>query len=65
MSNSNLIDLTVQVHHMTDRAVLISDTGETDDAVWLPLSQCEVLQRPNCMAIVTMPEWLAVERGLV
>ncbi|TPN44419.1 hypothetical protein FJ981_27880 [Mesorhizobium sp. B1-1-4] len=65
MGKSDLIDVTVQLHHETDRAVLVSDDGERESAIWIPLSQCEVLKRPNGIAIVTMPEWLALDKGLI
>lgn len=65
MSNSDLIDVTVQIHMMTEHAVRVSDTGDDKDAVWLPLSQVEVLKRPRGTALLTLPEWLALEKGLI
>lgn len=65
MSKSDLIDVTVQLHMITERAVRVSDDGEDKNAVWLPLSQCEILKRPNGIAIVTLPEWLALDKGLI
>ena len=62
---SDLVDVTVQLHAMTGRAIRVSDDGDDDKAVWLPLSQVEVLKRPRGTAVVTLPEWLAVEKGLV
>ena len=62
---SDLVDVAVQIFVRTERAVLVSDTGEKEDGVWLPLSQIETEQKPDGTAIVTMPEWLAAERGLV
>ena len=62
---SDLIDVTMQLHHRTDRAILVSDDGDKDNAVWLPLSQVEVLTKENGIIEVTMPGWLAVEKGLV
>lgn len=62
---SDLIDVTVQLHHVTERAVLVSDDGDREKAVWIPISQCEVERRPNGIAVVTMPTWLATEKGLV
>jgi len=62
---SDLIDLTLCLHAITERAVSVSDTGEDAKAVWLPLSQCEVLKRPNRTCVVTLPEWLAHEKGLI
>lgn len=62
---SDLIDVTMQLHHRTDLAVLASDDGDKENAVWLPLSQVEVLTKENGIIEVTMPGWLAVEKGLV
>ena len=62
---SDLVDLTVQLHHATDRAILVSDDGDRAKAVWIPLTQCEVEKRKNGIAVVTMPAWLATEKGLV
>lgn len=57
---SDLIDISGQIMHETAKAVLFSDTGEKDKAVWLPKSQIEVNGN-----IVTMPEWLAKDKGLI
>jgi hypothetical protein len=62
---SDLVDLTVQLHHETGKAVLVSDDGDRDHAVWLPLSQVEIERKPNGVVIVTLPEWLATDKGLV
>ena len=61
---SDLLDVTMQLHYRTDRAILVSDDGDKENAVWLPLSQVEVLPKNDGMVEVTMPEWLAVEKGL-
>ena len=62
------------IHHPTPkkRAVLVSTDGNRQRAIWLPLSQVEVTCRETdelqmtggVPVIVTMPEWLARERGL-
>ncbi len=65
---SNLIDIEVFFHVTTAKAVMVSDTGEAKDAVWLPLSQIEQEPPENGLAgygTVTLPEWLALERGLI
>ena len=62
---SNIVDMDVEVTARTERAVLVH-TGVKDDAVWLPLSQIEI--EPSKVAgieTVTMPEWLAEEKGLI
>lgn len=65
MGKSDLVDIAVQLHHQTERAILVSDDGDREKAVWIPLSQCEVERKRDGTVIVTMPEWLAIEKGLV
>ena len=65
MGNSDLIDLTMQLHHETAKAVLVSDDGDKRNAVWLPLSQIEIERKAKGAVVVTMPEWLAIQQGLV
>lgn len=61
---SDLVDLPVQIHGRTNRAILVSDDGDRERAVWLPLAHVEVA--PNGRYhVVTMPEWLALDRGLI
>jgi hypothetical protein len=64
---SDLVDITVSKHAETGKAVLVSTTGLGDDAVWLPLSQIEIT--PNSLNKglfeITLPEWLAIDKGLV
>jgi hypothetical protein len=66
---SDLVDLLLFEHHRTAAAVLVSDDGEAKSAVWLPLSQVEITPTPSrsggSEVTVTVPEWLATERGLV
>jgi len=62
---SDLVDLDVALHAITEKAVRVSLTGEDEKAVWLPLSQAEVLKRSRGTAVVTLPEWLAREKGLI
>lgn len=61
---SDLIDVEMQIHHRTEWAILASDDGDRARAVWLPLAQIEVAPKAG-HHLVTMPEWLAVEKGLV
>ncbi len=74
MSKSDLTDLTMALHHETERAILISETGDPKKAVWVPKSQCEieptgkfctVASKQFPVVIVTMPEWQAINKGLV
>lgn len=61
---SDLVDLPVQIHARTERAILVSDDGERERAVWLPLAHVEIVAEGR-HHVVTLPEWLALERGLI
>ena len=63
-SRSNLTDVTVQLHHETPKAILVSD-GCGGDQVWLAKSMIEVEEKGKGIVEVTLPEWLAIEKGLV
>lgn len=77
MSKSDLVDLTLALHAETDKAVLVSETGDEKKSKWIPKSQCEVEQtgkycqqngqignRKYPVVIVTMPEWMAINKEL-
>ena len=60
---SNLIDVACTFKHETKAAWLVND-GDRD--IWLPKSQCEVdIAGDNTTCIVTLPEWLAIEKELI
>jgi hypothetical protein len=66
---SDLVDLNVEIKHQTAQAVLIFDPedDERTKTIWLPHSQIEIEYKDQHkrFATVTMPEWLAIEKGLV
>jgi len=60
---SDLIDITVARRHETTGAIQVHDG---DKLVWLPKSQIEVEETGDGKTvIVTLPQWLAEEKGLV
>lgn len=62
---SNIIDLDGAIEARTERAVLFH-TGNKEEAAWLPLSQVEVSETGvGGIFTVTLPEWLAQEKGLI
>lgn len=67
MSNfdSNLVDISVTLHAETDKAWRVSDDGENDNAVWIPKSQAELEHKKGVLYELTLPEWLAIDKGLV
>ena len=59
---SNLVDLALQVIDETPKAIRVTDGTRKE---WLPLSQIEIAPHSANIRIVTMPEWLAKEKGLI
>lgn len=59
---SDLVDVTVKLLHETDRAYLVTDDTEN---LWVPKSQCEIEADTNGTWTLTLPEWLAQEKGFV
>lgn len=66
MSRSEkIIDLEVHRLHSTDKAVLIT-TDLPENGVWLPKSQIELTgSGKGELWDLQIPEWLAIEKGLV
>jgi hypothetical protein len=75
----DLVDLTLVVHHTTERGALLSANGEEARAVWVDLARFDIVKTGNFVtgyrksgqavqlpvATVTAPQWLAKEKGLV
>ena len=64
------IDLTVHVHRKTQKAYLVSDDGKEASAVWIPISQIIEADTEGDAVVgaeitITIPEWLAYEKGLI
>ncbi len=60
---SDLVEVNGEYRHDTPKAWLI-DFG-LDDPVWVPKSQVELEEEGDGTVTVTMPEWLALEKGLI
>lgn len=61
---SDLVDVTVVVEHETDKAWLVNDGGKTK--VWVPKSKGEIERnRDGRTWTLTMPQWLAEDKGFV
>jgi hypothetical protein len=60
---SDLVDIAGELRADRERSIQFFDGSKT---VWLPKSQIEVEKTgPNNFVTVTMPEWLALEKGLI
>jgi hypothetical protein len=68
MTRNDTINIEVTLHAdpPLSLAILVSDDGE-DNAVWLPRSQIEYDRDAAVgdVITVTLPEWLAMEKGLI
>lgn len=63
-TRSTITDIDVQLLHRTERAVLVT-TDIPERGVWLPLSQVEIEPSEiGGLHTVTLPQWLAEEKGL-
>jgi hypothetical protein len=70
MSRNDTIEISVMLHADPESAlaILVSDDGEEEHAVWLPRSQIEYDCNPKNIGreiTVTLPEWLAADKGLI
>jgi len=62
---SDVIDITVQKLHETEKAVLVTE-NIPERGVWLPKSQIEIEESATRgLYIVTLPESLALAKGLI
>lgn len=62
---SNVLDVTVQLLRETEKAVQVTDS-DPGEAVWLPRSQIEIAPaETGTLHVVTLPDWLAKEKGLI
>jgi hypothetical protein len=62
---SDLVEVEIVLHRETDKAYLVSTDGKRDKAVWIPKSQCQQVDGEGQHRTMEMPEWLAIDRGLV
>ena len=63
---SNLIDLTVQLVHETDKAVLVNAMIGNSENTWLPKYLIEIDKTANPgFIVITLPEYIALEKELI
>lgn len=62
---NKLIDVKMQIHYQTGKAILASTTGIKADAIWIPKEPCEIFTDAKGVTTVTMPTLLAYEKGLI
>ena len=63
--SADLVDIDVQVLHETEKAALVT-VDVPDNGVWLPKSQIELSETGiGGIMTMTLPEWLALDKGLI
>ena len=62
---SDEYELDLFLHHETEKAIKVSDSGDEEDAVWLPRSQVQIMYQRDDLITVVMSEKLAQEKELV
>jgi hypothetical protein len=76
MGNRKIIEVDIkEVVHHTDKALLVQQEDGTE--AWVPIAFIQefkgmmseeieiILQDEDALEIITIPEWLAVQKGLV
>ena len=64
---SDVVDVEMYLIAQTERAILVNeDENNSGQGVWLPKSKVEFDDvTPGTVTTVTLPEWLALEKGLI
>jgi hypothetical protein len=64
---SDLVDLTLQLRCERPSSIAVSDPAKPRAApwTWLPRSQIEIEKKSASVVVVTVPKWLAREKGLI
>lgn len=66
MARNDDVELTLHMHHETDDAYLLSDTGDDDDGVWVPKALVTKIEPVrNDLYNVTMLEWVAIDKEFI
>lgn len=66
---SDIVDVSLEPRLRRDKAQAFFQ-GELDEDdkeiwIWLPLSQIEIEQGEGNLVTVSLPEWLALDKGLI
>lgn len=68
MSDTRTVTITLCLHHDSGSALLVSESGNRDDAVWVPSSQVASRQQIDQRGEVwelEISEFIARDRGLI
>jgi len=59
------LEFTVFLHRETERAALVSESGREERAFWLPKSRISITPKTENIVEISVPEWLAKNKGLI
>lgn len=63
---SDLVDLTLELRQEKPLAIAVTNPAKPGGKwIWLPKSQIEFESKGVGIAVVTLPQWLAHEKGLI
>ena len=66
MPQKEVIDVDMLLLAETEKAILVSDTDDDKDKIWLPKSQVEFTPATSKgITTVTLPVWLAHNKKLI
>lgn len=65
MTRKTLISFTLNIFYETEKAIRVGETTDPSEGFWLPKSKIEYAETGANIVEVTMPEWLAEEKGIL
>ena len=60
-----MVELPMQMHYASKKAILASLDGIKANAIWIPLHLIDLSFEGRNLVVVSMPEWFAAEHKLV
>jgi len=65
-SNDETVELSLQCHAETGKAMLLSDDGDEKNAIWIPKSQIVALPTETSgIGTYEIKEWIAKKNGMI
>ena len=62
---SDLCEINVKVRRSSERAALVATAFRDCEPVWVPLSLVDLSPNGDGTHMLVIPEWLAIDKGLV
>jgi len=69
--DQEFVDVGIEVAVVRELSILLAEDPDNEDAedIWIPISQIKDMEYedflPGCVYSIEIPEWLAIEKGLV